>query len=87
MVKDCGEAAGVDMSLTAEIPNMEIGTFFVIPDERRVHYQRSHSAWKFQGKDIFNWKDVLNRKGAWLHVTGISPLTGENPRVNIFSLR
>ena len=80
----CADFAGVDMSEVIYKENSEIGTFFVLPEEKKVHYQRAHSAWALQEKDEFDWNRFLSKPNAWLHITGISPLTGATPAVDIY---
>jgi hypothetical protein len=70
VVLDCGKAAGVDMSEIIIKDNTEIGTFYVIPEEKRVHYQRKYSAWAQQQVGEFNWEHFFNKPNPWLHVTG-----------------
>jgi hypothetical protein len=93
IVKDTAIAAGVDMSQVIYREHAELGTFYVFPKERRVYYQRSNSAWAKQERDLFDWYVIsihslivrytlLKKPNIWLHVTGISPLTGSNPKYN-----
>jgi len=82
IVKDSAITAGVDMSHVVYREHAELGTFYVFPKERRVYYQRANSAWAKQERDLFDWYSLLKRQNIWLHMTGISPLTGSNPKYN-----
>ena len=55
IVRDCGLGAGVDMSKIVFKDRSEIGTFYVFPSEKKVHYQRGHSAWAQQELHLFDW--------------------------------
>ncbi len=72
-----------------------MGTFTVLPSERRVHYQRSHSAFAMQPIDAFQWRQIYTYTGntggkggngsgrvGWIHATGISPLCSDTAAHN-----
>jgi len=65
------------------VQNSDIGLFFVLPEEKRVHYQRYQSAWAQQQVDFFDWEKIFTSKPKlWYHITGISPMTGDIPAHN-----
>ena len=59
LVRDCAVKNGVDLSHVNYEEDSEIGTFYIIPEEKRVHYQRKHSAWANQKIEQFTWKSIL----------------------------
>eukprot|EP01124_Arcella_intermedia_P028941 TRINITY_DN6006_c0_g1_i1.p1 TRINITY_DN6006_c0_g1~~TRINITY_DN6006_c0_g1_i1.p1 ORF type:complete len:601 (+),score=163.09 TRINITY_DN6006_c0_g1_i1:269-1804(+) len=71
------------MSKVQRMDNSDVGLFFVIPEAKRVEYQRRNSAWAAQGPHHFDFSSLFAplRKG-WLHVTGISPMTTPNAALN-----
>ena len=58
----------------------EVGSFTMLPQEKRVHYRRSSSTFWIQQPQSFDWKHIYqgstDHNGAWLHATGITPLCG-----------
>eukprot|EP00947_MAST-08B_sp_MAST-8B-sp1_P003848 g3848.t1 len=81
VITHCGEHAGVCNNHVVQVAGEAVGTFTVIPEERRVHYQRSHSAFWAMAPDLFNWDTILSDT-AWIHATGITPLCGAGARAN-----
>lgn len=83
VVRDCAAEAGVRMDyvVTHGGEEAEVGCFHVIPEENRVHYQRRHSAFCTQPAGLFDWSSALSERGegAWLHLTGITPMLGTQP--------
>ena len=79
IIEKCAEDAGVSMrgSVRVSAPNM-LGTFTVLPHERRVEYQRSASAfWQSDAHRNIDWQAVLSG-ASWLHATGITPMCGKH---------
>eukprot|EP01121_Diplochlamys_sp_Union-15-3_P005445 TRINITY_DN1577_c0_g1_i2.p1 TRINITY_DN1577_c0_g1~~TRINITY_DN1577_c0_g1_i2.p1 ORF type:complete len:538 (+),score=103.89 TRINITY_DN1577_c0_g1_i2:45-1658(+) len=83
----------VQINNVIRVDNADIGIFTVMPKEKTVHYQRGYSAWALQSKDCFKWNSIFgayeekdsvssSAKHLWMHVTGISPMTGEKPAYN-----
>lgn len=62
------------------VPNSDLGTFYVLPEERTVHYQRRHSAFALHDPEQLDWSTLLDTPQPWLHVTGITPLISEAAR-------
>lgn len=56
-----------------------IGSMYV--KDNKVIYQRNHSA--FLNIDLYeiNFEEIFSRNFDWVHLTGITPLLGTNPRV------
>lgn len=57
----------------------------VIPERKTVHYQRRNSAFAQHDPSAFDWRTILAPKNdaqAWLHMTGITPMIGEAPRLS-----
>eukprot|EP01114_Cavostelium_apophysatum_P004421 TRINITY_DN1464_c1_g1_i4.p1 TRINITY_DN1464_c1_g1~~TRINITY_DN1464_c1_g1_i4.p1 ORF type:complete len:542 (+),score=130.41 TRINITY_DN1464_c1_g1_i4:279-1904(+) len=83
VIYQCGKDANIGMKHVMLKENEEVGVFYVIPDEKRVFYQRKHSAWARQDQNIFDWKQIFAEQARpWYHVTGISPLTAPGPAHN-----
>ncbi|CAE8708839.1 unnamed protein product [Polarella glacialis] len=81
VVSGCAEEAGVRLDSVVR-EGAEVGTFFVLPEEARVHYQRQHSAFCTQRAGLFDWQAILAERSseggrAWLHMTGITPMLGQ----------
>lgn len=79
-VKKSAVEAGVDIShVVTSSSNEEVGSFTVVPEEKRVHYRRSSSAfWKNENQEKLNWRQIFaETKPTWCHATGITPLCGE----------
>ena len=55
------------------VEGAEMGTFFVIPEARTVHYQRRNSAFALHEPNALEWHGLLAAPRPWLHVTGITP--------------
>lgn len=63
----------------------EVGTFTVLPEGKRVHYQRRHSAFYRQAADgNFDWPAILDTSArpVFMHATGITPLCGPGALAN-----
>ncbi|CAK0835578.1 unnamed protein product [Prorocentrum cordatum] len=75
IVRETARAAGVCLS-HCEATEGEIGTYTVLPEECRVHFQRGHSCFALQREGLVDWPALLGARGAptWLHLSGISPL-------------
>eukprot|EP00940_MAST-03C_sp_MAST-3C-sp2_P002394 g2394.t1 len=89
IIMNCAKDAGVDttFSLTDASERAELGSFYVIPDEKRVQYQRQHSSfWRQDWPDLFDWRDIIlkssQRHRVWVHQTGITPLCGVGAKEN-----
>lgn len=78
VVRRSGVDAGVcmDLVVTDEKDSAEMGVFYVLPEEGRVHYQRRHSSFAVQRPGLFDWSKSLGG-ASWLHLTGITPMLGE----------
>ena len=59
------------------VPNADIGSFYVLPEARTVHYQRRHSAFALHEPDSLDWTPLLSARRPWLHMTGITPLVSD----------
>jgi len=81
-----GRQAGVDQTNVKLVDKEDVGMFFTIPEEKRVHYQRANSAWAKQKLGEFDWPTLFKPRDAhdklWLHTTGITPMTGDVPAKN-----
>lgn len=88
MVIDCSTHAGVQMehALRDDHDTANLGLFFVIPDEKRVQYQRRNSSFGRQSaSNLFDWRKILLQESdsrVWVHMTGITPLCGTGAREN-----
>ena len=90
IVADCATDAGVGTKYVYRdaSKDAELGMFFVIPNEKRVQYQRCHSSfWRQDWPNLFSWRDILlesrGKDGdVWVHQTGITPLCGVGAREN-----
>ena len=69
----CAEDAGVDASRVVAAPGALMGCFHVLPDERRVHYERAGSAFA-KADEAALLACVGGATCAWRHATGITPL-------------
>jgi hypothetical protein len=71
----------VDIShvVTDDTADAHMGTFFMLPDQERVFYQRRHSSFAKQAAPgLFPWDSVFGTgDGVWYHATGISPLCSD----------
>ena len=80
IIEKRAEDAGVSMrgSVRVSAPNM-LGTFTVLPHERRVEYQRSASAfWQSDAHRNIDWQAVLSG-ASWLHAfICITPMCGKH---------
>ena len=78
-VKNCADDAGVSTEhsiFTSETD--EVGSFTVIPSEKRVQYRRASSAF-WNNSNNFDWDQIVqDMKPSWCHATGITPLCGDN---------
>jgi 2-dehydro-3-deoxygluconokinase len=70
-VKHVGTTAGVIMDVPV-IDNERTGTFIVVPEEKRVYYNRRDSAFARHQSRLFDWPTLL-KDCTWLHMTGITP--------------
>eukprot|EP00041_Stephanoeca_diplocostata_P026027 m.693728 g.693728 ORF g.693728 m.693728 type:complete len:312 (+) comp22875_c0_seq5:154-1089(+) len=86
LVAESGERVGVSLAHTKRIPHSDIGIFTVLPELKTVHYQRRNSAFAKHVPASFDWQSILAPKPDgtrhWLHVTGITPLIAESPRLS-----
>eukprot|EP00051_Salpingoeca_urceolata_P033043 m.18593 g.18593 ORF g.18593 m.18593 type:complete len:709 (+) comp5752_c0_seq2:2506-4632(+) len=77
--------AGVGLDYTKRIEGAECGTFFVLPEQKTVHYQRRNSAFAQQAPNLFDWPKVFSELHAsgpvWLHMTGITPMISPKSRL------
>ena len=83
VVKTCANGAGVSTKYSQfTSANSEVGSFTVLPKEKRVHYRRASSAfWK--DKHNFDWDKIIKEmKPSWCHATGITPLCGDNAAIS-----
>ena len=59
----------------------EVGSFTILPTEKRVHYRRASSTFWLNQPQHYPWKKIFQgvhgTNGAWLHATGITALCGE----------
>ena len=61
----------------------DVGLFSVLPDQKRVFYQRRMSSFARALTDVsFPWADILGTGDVWYHATGITPLCSENAYVH-----
>lgn len=63
----------------------DVGTFTVVPELKTVHYQRGNSAFAQHSPSAFDWESILAECGeakVWLHMTGITPMIAEAPRLS-----
>ena len=68
VVSECGAHAGVDMSEAVRVDGGEVGTFYVLPELKSVHYQRRHSAFALHEPASLNWKKARIKSGrTYLH--------------------
>ena len=58
----------------------DLGIFWVLPEEKRVHYQRRNGVFARQDPSTLDWPTLFNTPNAWLHMTGITPLISEPAR-------
>lgn len=84
VVRSCAADAGVrlDHLRTLAGQSGEVGTYHLLPEEGRVHYQRRHSAFGTQPPGLFQWASILAEEGKggtplWVHMTGITPMLGK----------
>ncbi len=61
----------------------ELGLFSMLPDQKRVAYQRRMSSFARASVDVaFPWRDIFAATaagtGLWYHATGITPLCSSN---------
>lgn len=68
------EEAGVTVH-AERVASEQVGTFHVVPEEKRVYYHRQHSAFARQAPGLFDW-EMLLQGAKWLHMTGITPMCG-----------
>ncbi|EGD74162.1 hypothetical protein PTSG_12407 [Salpingoeca rosetta] len=79
LVYRSGDLAGVDQQFVLRIPGADVGTFTVLPELKRVHYQRQHSAFALHDPSQLDWDKILGGSDKkWLHMTGITPMISEN---------
>ena len=80
LLKSCTDSANVNTSHCYCNGDGEIGSFTMLPKQKRVHYRRKSSTfWNNQPESSYPWKEIFqgqNNNGAWLHATGITPLCG-----------
>lgn len=83
-VRRCAESAGVSTQFVKTTgSDSEVGSFTVIPEEKRVHYRRASSAFWAQKKNDLQWdKIVRDMSPSWCHATGITPLCGDGARAS-----
>jgi Entner-Doudoroff aldolase len=84
VVRNCATSAGVSIKhcLTDDTTG-EVGSFTVIPEEKRVHYRRKSSSFWKQSGDELKWEHIMKDcSAAWCHATGISPLCGSGARTS-----
>ena len=75
VVVQCGADAGVSNTHVKRVPGAPLGSFTVVPDEYRVHYERAHSAFWQMKPGLFEWPKIL-KDAKWLHATGITAMCG-----------
>ena len=81
LILGCAADAGVSTAGTILASDTDIcGTFSVIPEEKRVEYQRSASAFWTSARS-FDW-DSLLKDVSWVHATGITPMCGSIARTD-----
>jgi len=74
MVRETARDAGVCLDHCAMDEGGEIGTFTVLPEESKVHFQRKNSSFAGQPEELVAWKKILSPGRTWLHLSGISPM-------------
>lgn len=84
IVHSCAAEAGVNLDHVILDEGGDLGTYHVLPEENRVHYQRKHSAFCLQRPGLFDWSEILKERcrdgsRAWLHLSGITPMLGNYP--------
>ena len=52
----------------------DLGFFTVLPEEKRVHYQRRNAVFAQHDPSALDWSRLLSAPSPWLHMTGITPL-------------
>ena len=52
----------------------DLGFFTVLPELRRVHYQRRNAVFATHDPAWLDWAQLLDAERPWLHMTGITPL-------------
>eukprot|EP00501_MAST-03F_sp_TOSAG23-6_P001954 GSMAST32.ASY1.ANO1.2038.1 assembled CDS len=77
VVFKCAEDVGVGINHVHIDPKGEMGIFYVLPDEKRVQYQRRTSSF-WVAQPNFNWYNIFTSPILcdWVHATGITPLCG-----------
>ena len=58
----------------------DLGVFVVLPEEKRVHYQRRNAAFAQHDPSTLDWAALLDAPTPWLHMTGITPLVSDAAR-------
>jgi sugar/nucleoside kinase (ribokinase family) len=58
----------------------DLGLYWVLPEEKRVHYQRRNAAFARHDPSILEWTALLDAPSPWLHLTGITPLISDAAR-------
>ena len=67
----------------ADKPCGEVGSFTMLPKEKRVHYRRQSSTFWQNQPEKYPWDNILKGitgNGAWVHATGITPMCGSHAR-------
>jgi 2-dehydro-3-deoxygluconokinase len=72
-IKDC-------LKIT-ETKNQQIGHYHIIPDLKKVFYERDNSAFAIMKPGLFNWVKIIENIN-WIHSTGITPMLGQEPLSN-----
>lgn len=72
---------GVRMKDVVVLPNERTGTFVVVPEEKKVYYDRKFSAFARHNPSSFNWEHILEN-ASWLHMTGITPMCGDRALIS-----
>ena len=59
----------------------DVGIFTVLPEEKRVHYQRRNAVFAQQDPQLLDWQKLFGGVPTpWLHMTGITPLISPQSR-------
>jgi sugar/nucleoside kinase (ribokinase family) len=79
----CVHDAGIRADRVHRAKDGVLGIFYVLPDEKRVQYQRRFSSFRVaQPVRGFDWPTILSQPEPcdWVHATGITPLCGAAAR-------
>jgi len=74
MIRDSGTVAGVSLEHCHLDEGGEVGTYTVLPEEGRVHFERKHSSFALQNEGLVQWDKIFSKGLTWLHLTGISAM-------------